>query len=464
MTISGINTPSLLFDTKKITDSGATSTDNTVIPATETNAFPSVSASNNTGTLTQGVLQTLQNFGLDTSTITPDKNSSLQSFIQNLHQSLILIHGDTGGNSSNINNPALNTSVSNSDSANPPTINLPIGTNTDSSLSSITASAPNILSGGTNFKYSIDLSQANLGDAQSGVVKDLTRALDNIGQYVSSNITFNIKVIGQNMDPDILAEADATMTESTMQSKKMIDSSFVSDVTYKSELNPNNPDTNLFINLSRIKDMSFDGIPASDKFDFTSILTHEILHGLAFTGTLGNVNTDLKSQYDKLVTVQGGIPYFIGANAENANGGSPVPLAAASAGDGSAFYHVDIPSDLMSTAIKKGQVKNISPIDIGILEDVGIPVVNNVTNPMPNVSKIQSAYRSTNNGLQSLIGEVQQTNNLNTSFANLIQSFSDPSSPPTNIDLSNFMKQLDLNTQNNPSLQNSIGNIVSVNT
>jgi hypothetical protein len=455
MAISGINTLSTLYDTKKIKENLTTVTDTTINPTTETSSvsFP-VSGANNTSALAQNVLQTLQNFGMDTSSITPDKNNIIQNFVSNLYHSLLAINGDTGSNNSNNNETALN-----SVNTNTTTIDPALTTNTNSAPPlNITSTDPNIISGGTNFKYIIDLNQANLGDAKSGVVEDLKKALDNIGQYISSDITFNVKVLGQNMDPGILAEADATMTESTVQSKKLIDTSFVSDATYQSELNPNNPDANLFINLSRITDMSFDGAPAPDKFDFTSILTHEILHGLAFTGTLGNVNTDLKSQYDKLVTMQNGTPYFTGANAEKANGSNPVPLAAVSAGDGSAFYHVDIPDDLMSTTIKKGQVKNISPIDIGILADIGIPVVNT------NISKIQSTYGSSVNSTQNIIGEIQQTDELNNSFTNLLQAFNKAANSPKNVDLSSFLAQLDLNTQNSQSLQNASGTILSVNT
>jgi len=452
MTISGINSLSTLYDQKKIRDNLATVTD-TTNSTTDTNTVSSIPVANNTSALAQDVLQTLQNFGMDTSTITPDKNNIIQNFITSLYHSLLAVNGDIGNNSSNTNDPVLNSVNTNTSTINPAN-----PSNINSNPLNITSTDPNIISGGTNFKYTLDLNQANLGDAQSGVVEDLTKALDNIGQYVSSNITFNVKVLGQNMDPSILAEADATMTESTVQTKKMLDTSFTSDATYKSELNPNKPDTNLFINLSRIQDMSFDGTPAPDKFDFTSILTHEILHGLAFTGTLGNVNTDLKSQYDKLVTMQDGTPYFTGANAESANGGNPVPLAAASAGDGSAFYHVDIPDDLMSTTIKKGQVKSISPIDIGILADIGIPVVNT------NISKIQSMYGSSVNSTQNIIGEIQKTDELNNSFTNLIQTFSKPTNPPTNVILSNFLAQLDWNALNNQSLQNTSGIILSVNT
>jgi hypothetical protein len=41
-----------------------------------------------------------------------------------------------------------------------------------------------VITGGTNFKYSIDLSQANLGDYQSAVIADVINALEMLGQII----------------------------------------------------------------------------------------------------------------------------------------------------------------------------------------------------------------------------------------------------------------------------------------
>jgi hypothetical protein len=78
--------------------------------------------------------------------------------------------------------------------------------------------------------------------------------------------------------------------------------------------------------------------------------------------------------YDSYVVTQNGKPYFTGPAAESVYGG-PVPLAAASAGPGSAYYHVAISSDLMSDSLSAAQVKTVSKLDEAILQDLGAPVL-----------------------------------------------------------------------------------------
>ena len=78
--------------------------------------------------------------------------------------------------------------------------------------------------------------------------------------------------------------------------------------------------------------------------------------------------------YDSYVVTQNGKPYFTGPAAESVYGG-PVPLAAASAGPGSAYYHVAISSDLMSYSLSAAQVKTVSKLDLAILQDLGAPIL-----------------------------------------------------------------------------------------
>ena len=433
---------STVSDSTLATDTPVTTETPTTVSNTSVNTQTSASVNtqppsiDSTGSLTKNVLQTMQNLGFNTASLSADDSQVLQNFVQSLYRALTPV---------DVMAPQINDTAT-------------IAVNADNSVEVVPTDTHSLISGGNGFKYTIDLSQANLGDYLPNVINSLKTAFENIGQYIHSDVVFNIKVIGQNTSADILAEADATMTEATTQSQKMIDTSFVSDVTYQSELHPNTPDANLFINLARIGDMSFSGTPAPDKFDFTSIITHEILHGLAFTGALGNAATPLRTKYDELVMMQNNKPYFVGINAEKANAGNPVPLTPESAGNGSAFYHVDVQGDLMAETIKKGQVSTISPLDIGILQDVGIPIFNNAGLP----PKAQNAYDSPSNSLQKLIGAVQEANTLNKNFDNLMLKFTDKASVSTPIKLQDFLSQLALNTVNNNSLQNTVGSFISV--
>jgi len=407
---------------------------NTQVPTS-----PSVTSSSNdiTGSLTQNVLQTMQNMGFNTQSLSADDRQVLLSFVQSLYKALAPM-----------------------DAPSPSSVGSPIDTNSTSvnAVNTLKTDMNTLISGGDGFKYTIDVSDANLGEYLPNVIDSLKTAFANIGQYIHSDVVFNVKVIGQNTSNDILAEADATMTEASTQTQKVIDTSFVSDVTYKSELHPNRPDANLFINLGRIGDMSFKGELSPDKFDFTSIITHEILHGLAFTGAIGNAASPLRTKYDELVMMQNNKPYFVGVNAQKANAGNPVPLVPQSAGNGSAYYHVDVQGDLMAETIKKGQVSTISPLNIAMLQDLGIPVVPNTGLP----PKAQIAYDSPSNSLQKLIGAVQEANTLNANFDRFMLTFTDKTSSSAPIKLQDFLTQLALNTVNNNSLQNTVGSYLSI--
>ena len=407
---------------------------NTQVPTSSSLTSPS---NDITGSLTKNVLQTMQNMGFNTASLSADDKQVLQNFVQSLYKALAP-----------------------TDAPSPSSVGSPIDTSSTSvnAVNTIKTGINTLISGGDSFKYTIDVSDANLGEYLPHVIDSLKTAFANIGQYIHSDVVFNVKVIGQNTSNDILAEADATMTEATTQTENVIDTSFVSDVTYKSELHPNSPDANLFINLGRIGDMSFKGEPSPDKFDFTSIITHEILHGLAFTGVIGNAATPLRTKYDELVMMQNNKPYFVGVNAQKANAGNPVPLVPESAGNGSAYYHVDVQGDLMAETIKKGQVSRISPLDIAILQDLGIPVVPNTGLP----PKAQIAYDSPSNSLQKLIGAVQEANTLNANFDRFMLTFKDKTCSSAPIKLQDFLTQLALNTVNNNSLQNTVGSYLSI--
>jgi hypothetical protein len=407
---------------------------NTQVPTSSSLTSPS---NDITGSLTKNVLQTMQNMGFNTASLSADDKQVLQNFVQSLYKALAP-----------------------TDAPSPSSVGSPIDTSSTSvnAVNTIKTGINTLISGGDSFKYTIDVSDANLGEYLPHVIDSLKTAFANIGQYIHSDVVFNVKVIGQNTSNDILAEADATMTEATTQTENVIDTSFISDVTYKSELHPNSPDANLFINLGRIGDMSFKGEPSPDKFDFTSIITHEILHGLAFTGVIGNAATPLRTKYDELVMMQNNKPYFVGVNAQKANAGNPVPLVPESAGNGSAYYHVDVQGDLMAETIKKGQVSRISPLDIAILQDLGIPVVPNTGLP----PKAQIAYDSPSNSLQKLIGAVQEANTLNANFDRFMLTFKDKTCSSAPIKLQDFLTQLALNTVNNNSLQNTVGSYLSI--
>ena len=403
---------------------------------------PPPPASENNSSLVQSVLQSLQNLGLN-ALDNVETSTALQPFMQNLYTSL------SGG----ANPPP------------PPPISLPqvvnVSESSDGSIVESTAPTITTISGGTNLKYNIDLSAADLGDYLPQVAANIQTALENIGKYISSKTTFDVKVFTRNADPNTLAEASTTMITANSNGKETIDSSFVSDSMYGVELSPNTPDSNLYINIDRLSEMSFSGKPAPDKFDLTSILTHEILHGIAFTGLLGSAS-DLKTGYDELISTANDSPVFIGRHAQTVNNGRPVPLSPETSGVGSAFYHIAVPSDLMSESIKKGEVKTISALDVAMLEDMGVTVTGVSPNSQP--PKVQMAYAPTaltpSDAVKNLMNSMQQQGELQTSFDNLVSALGGSEGLP-DVNLQNFLTQLSVNTQQLPPIENT-GSLFSV--
>jgi hypothetical protein len=143
--------------------------------------------------------------------------------------------------------------------------------------------------------------------------------------------------------------------------------------------NGSNYDAVIYINLANLASLNLDPAkaPTAAQFDLTSILEHELLHAMGFTGRIGST-PNVTSSYDSLVSFVNGTPYFVGTNAKAFYGG-PVPLTPASAGSGSAYYHVNVPGDLMNDAIGRGQVQTISKLDLAILHDIGAPVLVGVS-------------------------------------------------------------------------------------
>jgi hypothetical protein len=234
---------------------------------------------------------------------------------------------------------------------------------------------PTSISGGTNLQYSVDFSKANLGSYLANVQASVKTALENLGQYISSKSVFNLEVLTENTTPKTLAEATATMVSTTGTNGVTQTTSFLAEAAAGNNLNGSTPDATIFINLANMNQLSFSGSPAPNKYDLTSILTHEILHGIAFTGNLDANATGAKTPYDALVTLQNNQPVFTGKYAQAANANKPIPLISASAGDGSAYYHVAVANDLMSDSLSKGQVRNVSTLDIAMLQDMGVTIV-----------------------------------------------------------------------------------------
>lgn len=371
----------------------------------------------------QNVLQALKNMGIDTS-----NNEAVQIFTQNLYRAL------TQNNDAILMSPLQNVTEIESATNDIPT--------------------PLILKGGTNLKYIVDFSEADFGDFLPRIQANVTTALENIGKYIRSDAVFNLKVLSTDDNSNMLAQANAAIVETQDNPDNVnADTSFIADSVRGADFDSTLQDSKLYINKTKLDQMSFTGLPTPEKYDLTSILTHEILHGLAFTGLVDSPNSKFKTAYDGLIsTKEDGSLVFVGRHAKTANAGKPVPLSPVEAGSGSAYYHVAIPNDLMSPSIRKNEVKSISNLNVAMLDDMGV----NVTGVLPTNLKFQNAYSTSNNfvnSIESLSNE--KTSALQADFSNLIQT---NTSPPM-VNFQDFLTQLTTKITENPNSQRGTGSL-----
>ncbi len=372
----------------------------------------------------QNVLQALKSLGIDTS-----NNEAVQIFTQNLYRAL------TQNDNIALMSPLQNV------------------TGIESAMNDIPA--PLILTGGTTLKYIVDFSEADFGDFLPSIQANITTALENIGKYIRSDAVFNLKVLSTDDNSNMLAQANAAIVETQDNPDKVnADTSFIADSVRGADFDSTLQDSKLYINKAKLDQMSFTGLPTPEKYDLTSILTHEILHGLAFTGLVDSpTNSKFKTAYDGLIsTKEDGSLVFVGRHAKTANGGKPVPLSPVEAGSGSAYYHVAIPNDLMSPSIRKNEVKSISNLNVAMLDDMGV----NVTGVLPTNLKFQNAYSTSNNfvdSIESLSNE--KTSALQADFSNLIQTKT--STPMVNFQ--DFLTQLTTKITENQNNQRGTGSL-----
>lgn len=128
--------------------------------------------------------------------------------------------------------------------------------------------------------------------------------------------------------------------------------------------------------------------PPPGKLTAMGTLLHEIGHGLGFLSfrdnATGQLRSNQESPYDALTTTINGIVYFTGETAVRTYGG-PVPLTAANF----SHYGNSAPnpgSDLvlnggLMNGVASSPHEDISPLDLAILQDIGIPMKGSITYP-----------------------------------------------------------------------------------
>ncbi|MDZ8186618.1 MAG: Calx-beta domain-containing protein [Nostoc sp. ChiSLP02] len=125
----------------------------------------------------------------------------------------------------------------------------------------------------------------------------------------------------------------------------------------------------------------------NDRTDALSVLLHEFGHAFAFNGWRNSFNGtfpgDYQSTFDEQTIFDGNNFFFVGTQATSVYG-SFVPVTFGNAthiGNDSPRPGSDLISDLMNGVVYyRGNRYNISPLDIAILKDSGVPIAATTSN------------------------------------------------------------------------------------
>ena len=250
------------------------------------------------------------------------------------------------------------------------------------------------------FTISVD-DTAGLGTAEDdAIANDLSAAAEDWAQYLTGYTTLRIQLnIVSGSGGSELANAGATEdigTGTTLDGRQLDDPTSLIALTtgtyapgVASDITVNFLAGNLgsiYVNPTPTPMPS--GTVPSGEYDLVTVFRHELAHGFG-VGGLTTPSGFLGSQetlFDHYIGTVGGTVVFTGPNAEVAYGellGSdvptPVPLTTLSNGEGYAHFAnstLDVnANDLMSgLGLPPGTQRDISAMDVAVLEDVGEPV------------------------------------------------------------------------------------------
>ncbi len=263
--------------------------------------------------------------------------------------------------------------------------------NAVASTSSTPASAP-----ASDFDFTIDFPDAQTL-ISSGVItlaqgaeilQDATAAAADWGHYISGQTTLRISLDIGGVGSAYLAVTGASyeMPVGTLDGKTLEQPASEYALTTGQVLPGSTSDIMITLGSAYLNQMYFNpdpGVPGTvpaGEYDLTTILRHEMAHGLGMVGYLGTPNPTQETLYDHYVRQNpDGTADFVGPTAEAVYGG-PVPLTTTNTSE--QLYHLaNSPSDADShdlvsgLGLPAGQTIDISPLDLAIMKDIGEPVI-----------------------------------------------------------------------------------------
>ena len=188
------------------------------------------------------------------------------------------------------------------------------------------------------------------------------------GQYIDApNAVIDINLTIDDIPGSSLATAGAFYSST---GGGPFESIVTDEFAANADLSPGSADGQLRLDLPRLQDpdfyffdTSFEADPiglANDEIDFMSVMVHEFGHILGLS-----IAPNFTTPFDAMTQVIGGINYFTGANAVAANGGNNVELTGS---------HL-VTEDLLDPTTVSGTRGQITPVHIGMWQDLGVPIV-----------------------------------------------------------------------------------------
>lgn len=222
---------------------------------------------------------------------------------------------------------------------------------------------------GLNIIDTPSVSASGLSAAKIAEVKaSITAAAAVWGQYIDApNAVIDLELTIDNIPGSTLATAGTFFFSSNNQP---YESAVTTEFAADTDLNPGTRDATLRIDLETLEDesfyffdTSFEADPAGlgfSEFDFMSVMVHEFGHVLGLS-----IASNFTTPFDTMTQVINGVNFFVGANAVAANGGNNVELTGS---------HL-IAEDLLDTTTVNGQRGIVTPIHVGIWQDIGVPII-----------------------------------------------------------------------------------------
>ena len=242
------------------------------------------------------------------------------------------------------------------------------------------------------WNVAFDDSSATFTDYYDDITSHTVAAGNDWASYMDSSLTASLEVI-IHFDPNIPTANGGSVTSDFVENNGTHDvfqQGAAAEILSGIDPNGSEPDITITIGVDYLAtDLWFYSDPSNrieevpgGKTEAYKTLAHELGHALAFNGwrdSFTGSQPSFASPFDVLTTFDGEDFFFTGSAATSIYG-SPVPLTYGNhkhVGNNSPRPGDDLLDDLMNGVVTyQGTKYNISPLDLAIAQDVGLPIIN----------------------------------------------------------------------------------------